>query len=41
VDGVYFSLHGAMAAANEDDPEGFLLQEARKILGRRVPLWSR
>lgn len=38
VDGVYFSLHGAMGAENEDDPEGFLLQEARKILGERVPI---
>ena len=38
VDGVYFALHGAMAAENEDDPEGFLLAEARKILGERVPI---
>lgn len=38
VDGVYFALHGAMAAANEDDPEGYLLAEARKLLGERVPL---
>src|SRR5579862_7276729 len=37
VDGCYFSLHGAMSAANEDDPEGFLLAEARKILGEKVP----
>lgn len=37
-DGVYFALHGAMAAANEDDPEGYLLAEARKILGTQVPL---
>lgn len=38
VDGCYFSLHGAMAAENEEDPEGFLLQEARKILGEEVPI---
>src|SRR5205823_97927 len=38
VDACYFSLHGAMAAENEEDPEGFLLAEARKILGERVPL---
>jgi microcystin degradation protein MlrC len=38
VDGVYFSLHGAMSAQGEDDPEGFLLAEARKILGERVPI---
>ena len=38
VDGVYFTLHGAMAANGELDPEGYLLQEARKILGEAVPL---
>lgn len=37
-DGAYFALHGAMAAAGEDDPEGFLLAEARKILGERIPI---
>jgi len=37
-DGVYFALHGAMAAEEEDDPEGFLLSEARKILGERIPI---
>ncbi len=38
VDGVYFSLHGAMATQSEGDPEGYLLAEARKILGQRVPI---
>lgn len=38
VDGVYFSLHGAMSAEYEDDPEGYLLQEARGILGEKVPI---
>lgn len=38
VDGVYFALHGAMAAEGEDDPEGFLLAEARKILGEHIPI---
>jgi len=38
VDGVYFALHGAMAAEAEDDPEGYLLGEARKILGERIPI---
>jgi microcystin degradation protein MlrC len=38
VDGVYFSLHGAMAAEGEDDPEGYLLSEARKILGEDLPI---
>lgn len=38
VDAAYFSLHGAMQAENEVDPEGYLLQEARKILGEKIPL---
>ena len=37
-DAVYFSLHGAMAASGEDDPEGYLLQEARAVLGERIPI---
>ena len=37
VDAAYFALHGAMSAENEDDPEGFLLAESRKILGEDVP----
>lgn len=38
VDGAYFTLHGAMAADGEDDPEGYLLAEARKILGQEIPI---
>lgn len=38
VDGCLFSLHGAMSAVGEDDPEGHLLAEARRILGQRVPI---
>src|SRR5262245_56511317 len=38
VDGVYFALHGAMSADQEDDPEGFLLARARDILGEQVPI---
>src|SRR6185369_1832870 len=37
-DGVYFALHGAMAAENEDDPEGYLLAQTRKILGEQIPI---
>jgi microcystin degradation protein MlrC len=37
-DAVYFSLHGAMQAASDDDPEGYLLQEARRILGEKIPI---
>lgn len=38
VDGVYICLHGAMAAEDELDPEGYLLAETRKILGEAVPI---
>jgi microcystin degradation protein MlrC len=38
VDGIYLSLHGAMAAEHEDDPEGLFLQEIRKIVGETVPI---
>lgn len=37
VDAAFFSLHGAMQAENEDDPEGFLLREARRLLGEQIP----
>ena len=37
VDAAYFCLHGAMQAENENDPEGYLLQEARRILGEDIP----
>ena len=38
VDGVYFSLHGAMAADGELDPEGYLLAETRTLVGKDVPI---
>ena len=38
VDAVYLSLHGAMSVDGEDDPEGFLLAEVRRILGERIPI---
>ena len=38
VDAIYLSLHGAMAAEQEDDPEGLLLAEIRKIVGEEVPI---
>jgi microcystin degradation protein MlrC len=38
VDAAYFALHGAMAAEGEDDPEGYLLAESRRILGEQTPL---
>ena len=33
VDLVYFALHGAMSAVGEHDPEGFILERARAMLG--------
>ena len=38
IDAVYFSLHGAMGADGELDPEGHLLAETRRIVGREVPI---
>ena len=38
VDGVYFSMHGAMGADGELDPEGYLLTETRRIVGKQVPI---
>ena len=37
-DGIYVSLHGAMAAEGELDPEGYLLAELRKLVGLSVPI---
>lgn len=38
VEGMYFSMHGAMAADGELDPEGYLLTETRRILGPDKPI---
>ncbi len=38
VDGVYASLHGAMAAEGELDPEGYLLEQIRAIVGPDIPI---
>lgn len=38
LDAAYFSMHGAMQADGEDDPEGYLLQGARQILGDALPI---
>jgi microcystin degradation protein MlrC len=37
-DGVIFCMHGAMASVVEADPEGRLLEEARRVLGERIPI---
>jgi len=38
LDGVYFSLHGAMGAIGELDPEGALLTEVRDMVGDAIPI---
>lgn len=38
IDGFFFSQHGAAAAENEPDVEGYLLAAARRVLGRKVPI---
>ncbi len=38
LDGAYICLHGAMQAAGENDPEGALLAEARRLLGEQIPI---
>lgn len=37
-DAVFFSMHGAMGAVGEPDPEGWLLEQVRKIVGPDVPI---
>lgn len=37
IDGIYFCMHGAMATESEMDPEGFILEHARKLLGANIP----
>ncbi|MDW8444382.1 MAG: M81 family metallopeptidase [Acetobacteraceae bacterium] len=38
VDGVYLSLHGAMGAEGDLDPEATLIEAVRAIVGPRVPI---
>lgn len=38
VDGVFVSLHGAMGADGELDPEGYLLERIRALAGDRLPI---
>ncbi|MGO4570559.1 M81 family metallopeptidase [Microvirga sp. 2TAF3] len=38
IDGIYVSLHGAMGADGELDPEGYLLAEIRRMAGPDVPI---
>ena len=38
VDAIYFCLHGACAAQNVHDCEGYLLAETRKVVGELIPI---
>ncbi|MFL5023935.1 MAG: M81 family metallopeptidase, partial [Microvirga sp.] len=38
VDGIYVSLHGAMGADGELDPEGYLLTAIRRMAGPDMPI---
>ena len=38
VDGIYLSLHGAMASESEHDVEGYLIAETRRITGASTPI---
>jgi microcystin degradation protein MlrC len=38
IDGIYFSLHGAMGADGELDPEGYLLERVRELAGPTTPI---
>jgi len=38
IDAIYFSLHGALAAEDVDDCEGYLLEKTREIVGERMPI---
>ncbi|HEY2618784.1 MAG TPA: M81 family metallopeptidase [Acetobacteraceae bacterium] len=38
VDGIYVSLHGAMGAEGELDPEGWILEEIRRLAGPDIPI---
>ena len=38
IDGIYFCMHGAMCSEQEFDPEGYLLEQTRKIVGEPIPL---
>ncbi len=38
IDGIYFCMHGAMCSENECDPEGYLLEQTRAIVGEKIPI---
>ena len=38
IQGAYFKMHGSTSAENETDPEGYLLEKSREILGTEIPI---
>ncbi|MDA1280437.1 MAG: M81 family metallopeptidase [Chloroflexi bacterium] len=38
IQGAYFAMRGSMSAENETDPEGYLLEKSREILGSDIPI---
>jgi microcystin degradation protein MlrC len=38
VEAIYVSLHGAMGAEGESDPEGWILEEIRRLAGPDIPI---
>ncbi|MFM8400023.1 MAG: M81 family metallopeptidase [Pirellula sp.] len=38
IDGIYFCMHGAMCSEDECDPEGYLLEQTRAIVGEKIPI---
>ncbi len=40
IDGVLLHLHGAMVVESHDDPEGYVFESIREIVGRKVPIVS-
>ena len=38
IDACYFAMHGAMGTTEELDPEGYLLEAVRQILGPEIPI---
>lgn len=37
-DGLFLALHGAAAAANDDDLEGYVLEKVREAIGDKIPV---
>lgn len=38
LDGIYYSIHGAMGVEHMHDPEGDLLTEIREVVGHEIPI---